>query len=423
MLSLGAFLGVSLGCLAMQRGNFSSTSSLPSALREGPAFSRVESIDGVFEPIRKGQEEGTEEDDSSPYVPVYRIVLTGGPCSGKTTGLARLSSFLRERGFRVFTVPEAATILFVNGGSVDDLGTREGRVNFQMSVIDVQTQLEQCFYRLARNTRVPSVLICDRGTMDGKAYIDEDEWQEVMRRKGRNQVELREGRYDAVIHLVTAANGAEEFYSLANNQARTESIEEAINIDKQTQRVWTGHPMYKIIDNRRNFEEKMQTLVSLVGNVVGLPSFSKSVHKFLLMSRPLEEDIPVETQCFDVEKVYLRPMTSPSSSSSSPTAGSGSHSATLMSTPMLRKDWVVEYSFIRKRSQGNMNVYGLTTVVRRKDDNTRMELKRIITDREYMQSKLSNADPTRHIVKQLESAFCGKMLRFISISTRHLSGI
>lgn len=33
--------------------------------------------------------------------PVYKVVLTGGPCAGKTTAMARLSTFLRERGFRV----------------------------------------------------------------------------------------------------------------------------------------------------------------------------------------------------------------------------------------------------------------------------------------------------------------------------------
>lgn len=37
---------------------------------------------------------------------VLRFVLTGGPCAGKTTALARLSSFLRHRGYRVYTVPE-----------------------------------------------------------------------------------------------------------------------------------------------------------------------------------------------------------------------------------------------------------------------------------------------------------------------------
>ena len=38
-------------------------------------------------------------------------------------------------------------------------------------------------------------------------------------------VNLRENRYNAVLHLVTAADGAEEFYSKANNAARFENAE------------------------------------------------------------------------------------------------------------------------------------------------------------------------------------------------------
>ena len=40
--------------------------------------------------------------------PIYKFVITGGPCAGKTTAMERLQVFLRERGFRVFVVPEAA---------------------------------------------------------------------------------------------------------------------------------------------------------------------------------------------------------------------------------------------------------------------------------------------------------------------------
>ena len=56
---------------------------------------------------------------------VYLIVLTGGPCAGKTTALERLAGFLRERSFRVFTVPEAATMLFGNGVSFADLSSED----------------------------------------------------------------------------------------------------------------------------------------------------------------------------------------------------------------------------------------------------------------------------------------------------------
>lgn len=37
-------------------------------------------------------------------------------------------------------------------------------------------------------------------------------------------------RYDAVFHLVTAADGAEEFYSLTNNKARSEGLAAAIEV-------------------------------------------------------------------------------------------------------------------------------------------------------------------------------------------------
>ena len=33
---------------------------------------------------------------------VQKFVLTGGPCGGKTTALARLREFFEERGFRAF---------------------------------------------------------------------------------------------------------------------------------------------------------------------------------------------------------------------------------------------------------------------------------------------------------------------------------
>ena len=39
--------------------------------------------------------------------------------------------------------------------------------------------------------------------------------------------QLRADSYEAVIHMVTAADGAEKFYDGATNEARYETIEEA----------------------------------------------------------------------------------------------------------------------------------------------------------------------------------------------------
>ena len=40
--------------------------------------------------------------------------------------------------------------------------------------------------------------------------------------------------YDMVVHMVTAADGKEEFYTLENNEARSETVEQAKELDKKT---------------------------------------------------------------------------------------------------------------------------------------------------------------------------------------------
>jgi hypothetical protein len=49
-----------------------------------------------------------------------------------------------------------------------------------------------------------------------------------------------EKRYDAVIHMVTAADGAEAFYDFAN-EARFETPEEAVQRDKDLRDCYLGH--------------------------------------------------------------------------------------------------------------------------------------------------------------------------------------
>ena len=49
-------------------------------------------------------------------------------------------------------------------------------------------------------------------------------WQIILDQQGWNIINLRDRRYDAVVHLVTAADGAEDFYSSENNTARYEDV-------------------------------------------------------------------------------------------------------------------------------------------------------------------------------------------------------
>lgn len=56
------------------------------------------------------------------------------------------------------------------------------------------------------------VVLIDRGLMDGSAYVSKSQWQALMDDMGVSTVQIRDNRYDAVIHMVTAADGASEFY-------------------------------------------------------------------------------------------------------------------------------------------------------------------------------------------------------------------
>ena len=46
---------------------------------------------------------------------VKKIVLTGGPCAGKTTALTWINNYFSNRGYNVLFVPETATELISNG--------------------------------------------------------------------------------------------------------------------------------------------------------------------------------------------------------------------------------------------------------------------------------------------------------------------
>ena len=55
--------------------------------------------------------------------------------------------------------------------------------------------------------------------MDVAGYLTSEEMALVLERNNLSETELRDQRYDAVIHLVTAAIGAENYYSHETNQA------------------------------------------------------------------------------------------------------------------------------------------------------------------------------------------------------------
>jgi hypothetical protein len=108
--------------------------------------------------------------------------------------------------------------------------------------------------------------------------------------------------------MVTAADGAASHYTLENNAARSESAEQARELDKKTQKAWLGHAHHYVFDNATDFEGKLQRVVNRISKLVGLPSnLSRRSAKFLLRGTPNPRDFPSDViyHTFEVEKVRL----------------------------------------------------------------------------------------------------------------------
>eukprot|EP01052_Picozoa_sp_SAG31_P065172 SAG31_NODE_23997_length_491_cov_1.038265_1_plen_85_part_01 len=76
-----------------------------------------------------------------------------------------------------------------------------------------------------------AVLLCDRGMMDSKCYMPNTTWCKLCEQLGLAESALCEERYDLVVHMVTAADGAEEAFTTEGNSARTETPAEARQLD------------------------------------------------------------------------------------------------------------------------------------------------------------------------------------------------
>lgn len=122
---------------------------------------------------------------------------------------------------------------------------------------------------------------------------------------GWNSVELRDNRYNHIVHMVSAANGAEDFYSTEvstrpgvqgllhainsyiwgfarkcdihwdwfdrqEHACRSEGVELARELDYKSAAAWVGHPYFDVIDNSTDFETKINRMLESVCQKLGI---------------------------------------------------------------------------------------------------------------------------------------------------------
>lgn len=230
----------------------------------------------------------------------WEFVITGGPCAGKTTGLSVLEQQLTQKGFKVIIVAETATELISSGISPTEISNRD----FQAIVLDRSLNKEETTRRIAKCMNKDVVILYDRGLLDNKAYMPYEIFVELLKERGLSETIVRD-QYDAVFHLVTAADGAEEYYTLENNAARSETPEQARKLDYLTRTAWVGHPHLRVIDNSTSFKEKINKLLSEVLSAMGEPIPIETERKYLIKKPDLEKLQSLGSVKLNILQTYL----------------------------------------------------------------------------------------------------------------------
>lgn len=195
---------------------------------------------------------------------VIRIVLTGGPSSGKTA----IYKLLREKfGSRAIFSPEAALVL-ANGGfpmpRPELPWSYDWQVLFQDAVFNLQINLEEVcnFEAKATNTKV---IVFDRGILDGAAYF----------RRGLEEFEQRYSvdslsclsRYSTVIHLDSIANYGQKYFDKFVGTEKFHNFKQSLEYDKRSYDVWSGHRELTIVHSK-DIEEKKQIVIETIENII-----------------------------------------------------------------------------------------------------------------------------------------------------------
>lgn len=74
-------------------------------------------------------------------------------------------------------MPESATLISQGGGVLDfSQHEEQDAIDLQVTIMKNQISLEETFITLAQLSTKPCVILCDRGLMDGSAYIPANQW-------------------------------------------------------------------------------------------------------------------------------------------------------------------------------------------------------------------------------------------------------
>ena len=196
---------------------------------------------------------------------IKRFVLTGGPSSGKSQSMPHIKAHLEANGYKVICIDETSTQII--NSNIHWRDENVDAMTYQKAIFKMQKSKEDVFEEVAKGINYDKVVIlCDRGLLDGKAYIDEAKFHIIAGMNGIASEKEMLDRYDMVLYLDTTAGKVTMTYGNENNKARTATSTEAQLFGQRVRSAWSKHPSLVDIPCTPRFEDKVSLICSHIDN-------------------------------------------------------------------------------------------------------------------------------------------------------------
>ena len=146
------------------------------------------------------------------------------------------------------------------------------------------------------------LIVYDRGTLDNCAYISKEEFDQILERLSniKSYSDLI-NKYDLVINLV----GSKEFYTTENNKARSESVQEALELGNRTLNSWVGHKNLKIVKPKDTIGEKINEVLNIINFELKKNRVKRQEKYSVDLNNTNLEYVLNNSKCSCIEQVYL----------------------------------------------------------------------------------------------------------------------
>lgn len=237
------------------------------------------------------------------------VCLTGGPCGGKTSVIAKMVAQAQQHNIRVYYHPDTESLIR-SGGFLTELKSmsKSQQFHYVQTLLRMQMNTENMFFSMAKHGVKKSLILVERGLLDYKLMLEPEMWEGLLNENGLKESDLSDSRYHLVIHLETAACGVEEIFNKWNGGSWT--LQSAIELDNKLKDVWLKHHSFRTLRNMhglQGFEHKMEEAVKDIIAYTNPASIRTYKRKFLVLCDDPKTWTEASYAQDNIETTYLNP--------------------------------------------------------------------------------------------------------------------